>query len=168
MGKGLGSKLDLWLHGKNCVHGHRVATFDVTVRQTPHVFSDSPGIWDYSKANVPEIRRCVNDTDWQDLLNGLNPGDMAAKFTEISLKILSPHIPNKNIKINDKDAPWITPELKSAIKRKHRMFRKYVRRGRSHEDWKTGKESQAENSKQILDAKNSYYLKLGKNCLTPA
>ena len=125
-------------------------------------------IWDYAKANVPEIRRCVNDTDWQDLLNGLHPGDMAAKFTEILLKILSLHIPNKIIRINDKDAPWITPELKSAIKRKHRVLWKYVRRGRSHEDWKTVKEIQTENSKKILDAKYSYYLKLGKNCLTPA
>ena len=87
------------------------------------------------------IRRCVNDTDWQDLLCGLNPGDIAAKFTEILLQILSFHIPNKIIKSNDKDAPWITPELKSAIKRKHRVFRKYVRRGRSREDWKTVKES---------------------------
>ena len=81
-------------------------------------------IWDYSKAIVPEIRRYVNDTDWQDLLNGLNPGGMAAKFTEILLNILSLHILNKIIKINDKDAPWITPDLKSAIKRKHWVFRK--------------------------------------------
>ena len=73
----------------------------------------------------------------------------------------------KIIKINDKDAPWITPELKSAIRCKHRLFRKYVRRGRSHEDWKTVKEIQAENSKKILNAKDSYYLKLGKKLSDP-
>ena len=55
-------------------------------------------IRDYSKANVPEIRRCVNDTDWQDLLRGLNPGDMAARFTENLLKILSLLAPNKIIR----------------------------------------------------------------------
>ena len=92
---------------------------------------------------------------------------MAARFTENLLKVLSLHMPNKIIKINDKDAPWITPELKSAIRRKHRVFRKYVRRGRSHEDWKTVKEIQAENSKKILNAKNSYYLKLGKKLSDP-
>ena len=124
-------------------------------------------IWDYSKANVPLIRRCVNDIDWQDLLSGLNPRDMAAKLTENLLGILSLHIPNKVIKINDKDATWITPELRSAIKRKHRVFRKYIRRGRSEEDWKIVKEVQAENSKKILDAKNSYYLKLGKKLSDP-
>ena len=124
-------------------------------------------IWDYSKANVPLIRSCVNNTDWQDLLSGLNPGEMAAQFTDTLLTILSLHIPNKIIKINDKDAPWITPELKSAIKRKHRVFRKYVIRGRNQEDWKTVKEIQAENSKKIFDAKNSYYLKLGKKLSDP-
>ena len=81
-------------------------------------------------------------------------------------RILTLYIPNKTIKINDKDAPWITPELKSAIKCKHRTFRKYIRRGRNHDDWKTVKKIQAENSKNILDEKKSYYLKLGKNCLT--
>jgi len=123
-------------------------------------------IWDYSKTNVSLIRTCVNDIDWQDLLYGLNPGEMAVSFTENLLRILTLYIPNKTIKINDKDAPWITPELKSAIKRKHRAFRKYIRRGRNHDDWKTVKKIQAENSKKILDAKNSYYLTLGKNCLT--
>ena len=116
---------------------------------------------------MPLIRRCVNDIDWQDLLSGLNPRDMAAKLTENLLGILSLHIPNKVIKINDKDAPWITPELKSAIKRKHRVFRKYIRRGRSEEDLKIVKEVQVENSKIILDAKNSYYLKLGKKLSDP-
>ena len=28
---------------KKFVHGNRMVKFDVTVRQTPHVFSDSPG-----------------------------------------------------------------------------------------------------------------------------
>ena len=124
-------------------------------------------IWDYSKTNVSLIRTCVNDIDWQDLLCGLNPGEMAVSFTENLLRILTLYIPNKTIKINDKDAPWITPELKSAIKRKHRAFRKYIRRGRNHDDLKTVKKIQAENSKKILDAKNSYYLKLGKKLSDP-
>ena len=124
-------------------------------------------IWDYSKTNLSLLRTCVNDIDWQDLLCGLNPGEMAVSFTDNLLRILTLYIPNKTIKINDKDAPWITPKLKSAIKRKHRAFRKYIRRGRNHDDWKTVKKIQAENSKKILDAKNSYYLKLGKKLSDP-
>ena len=159
--------VDYGIHPSLDLHSEHQIIFGKINVSVPSPPAYKRTIWDYAKANVPEIRRYVNDTDWQDLLNGLHPGDMAAKFTEILLKILSLHIPKKIIKINDKDAPWITPELKSAIKRKHRVLWKYVRRGRSHEDWKTVKEIQAESSKKILDAKNSYYLKLGKKLSDP-
>ena len=109
----------------------------------------------------------MNYFDWQDLLCGLDPGEMAVSVTENLLRILTLYIPNKTIKFNDKDAPWIIPELKSAIKRKHRAFRKYIRWMRNHNDWKTVRKLQAENSKNILDAKNSYYLKLGKKLSDP-
>ena len=38
------------------------------------------------------------------------------------------------IKCNDKDAPWITPNVKTAINRKHRVFKKFVDGGRREED----------------------------------
>ena len=34
-------------------------------------------------------------------------------------------IPNKTVTINDKDAPWITPEVKQAIKKNHRVYSKW-------------------------------------------
>ena len=43
MGEGLGSKLDSWLHAKIYFTTIRWLN-DVTVHQTPHVFSDSLGI----------------------------------------------------------------------------------------------------------------------------
>ena len=38
-------------------------------------------------------------------------------FSETFLDIISKHIPNKIITCNDKYAPWITQEVKTAIKR---------------------------------------------------
>ena len=46
---------------------------------------------------------------------------MTEVFTSVLYSILSSHIPNKTIKCNDKDPPWIAKELKSAIRRKHRV-----------------------------------------------
>ena len=51
---------------------------------------------------------------------------MAEKFTSQVHSILSAHIPNKIVKCNDKDPPWMTNELKTAIKRKHRVFGKNI------------------------------------------
>ena len=48
---------------KNLVQGNRVAPCDATVRQTPHVFSDSPGI---SLECLP-----IREEEWNTLLTSL-------------------------------------------------------------------------------------------------
>ena len=66
------------------------------------------------------------------------------------------------IKCNDKDPPWITNELKTGIKRKHRVFKKFLDRGRKQEDWNLVKEVRNETSKMITNAKEKYHQKLGQ------
>ena len=36
-----------------------------------------------------------------------------------------------NVKSNDKDSPWITSKVKTAIRRNSRVYRKWVNRGRN-------------------------------------
>ena len=52
---------------------------------------------------------------------------MVSEFTWTIMGIMSRFIPNKIITCNAKDPPWITPEIKTAIKRKHRVYNKYIR-----------------------------------------
>ena len=92
---------------------------------------------------------------------------MAEIFTSVLHSVLSSHIPNKTVKCNDKDPPWITKEPKSASKRKHRVYRKFVQRGRRPEEWNLVKTIQNRTSKIIIHAKESYYLKLGKKLSDP-
>ena len=54
--------------------------------------------------------------------------EMTQIFTERFLEVMSRNIPNKVITCNDKDAPWITNEVKTAIKR--RVHRKLLLRDR--------------------------------------
>ena len=92
---------------------------------------------------------------------------MADIFTNITFSILSENIPSKIIKCNDKDPPWITNELKTAIKRKHRVFKKFLDRGRRQEDWNLVKEVRNETSKMITNAMKNYYQKLGHKLSDP-
>ncbi len=124
-------------------------------------------IWDYSKADTGTIRDILNCVDWNSRFNGLGSEEMAEVFTSALHSTLSSHIPNKIIKCNDKDPPWITPELKSAIKRKHRVYRKFVQRGRRQEDWNLVKETRNRTSKMIIHEKESYYLHLGRKLSDP-
>ena len=39
---------------------------------------------------------------------------------------LTSYIPNKVVKCCDKDPPWITPGIKTAIKRKQKVYRNFV------------------------------------------
>ena len=59
---------------------------------------------------------------------------MALVFTDTVLEIFSRNIPNKVVTCHDKDAAWITPQVKAAIKRNSRIYTKWNKRGRKPEE----------------------------------
>ena len=124
-------------------------------------------IWDYEKANVEDIRRALSETDWQTLFFRLSANEMALVFTDTVLDIFSRNIPNKIVTCHDKDAAWITPQVKTAIKRNTRVYTKWNKRGRKPEERAKVIEIQTQTSKLIKEAKNSYYEKLGKSLSDP-
>ena len=72
--------------------------------------------------------------DWISLFSNLNVHEMALVFTDTVLDIFFKNISNKTVKIHDKDAVWITPQVKTAIKRNSRAYCKWNKRGRKPED----------------------------------
>ena len=79
-------------------------------------------IWDYPKANEQAICDSINAVNWPDNFRDLDSKEMVKVFTD--------KLPNKIVKFNDKDQPWITPQLKTAIKCNHRIYSKFVQSGR--------------------------------------
>ena len=71
------------------------------------------------------------------------------------------HISNEIITCNDKDAPWITPQVKTSIKRSTRVYRKWVKRGKNPGKYKNVREVQNISGKLINQAKKIYYHNLG-------
>ena len=92
---------------------------------------------------------------------------MAELFTNTLYSLFLNHIPNRVLKIDDKDPPWINHSIKTAIKRKHRFYRKFLDRGRRQEDWALVKEARYEASKMIIDAKDEYFRNLGRKLADP-
>ena len=122
MDYGIHSSLDNCCHHQN-IHGK----VNISIPSPPPF---KRRIWDNAKANKDEIRECLNNIDWHYKLNNLSATDMVSEFTSTLMDVMSRFIANKMIACNDKDPPWITPEIKTAIKHKHRVYNKYVRRGR--------------------------------------
>ena len=124
-------------------------------------------VWDYSKANIQKIRDTVNSVDWKAEFSDPNPENMVAILTEKLLSIVTDNIPNQLIRFSDKDPPWMSLELKTAIKRKHRVYKKFLQRGRSQDNMNKVKAVQYEVSKMIQKAREDYYFKIGHKLSDP-
>ena len=83
------------------------------------------------------------------------------------VRIFSEFIPNKTITYDNRDPPWMTPSLKSAIKRKHRVYNKYAKRGRKPDDWEYVRTIRNETSSKITQAKDEYFSSLGMKLSDP-
>ena len=118
-------------------------------------------MWDYKTAKIDLIRNDLLNTNWESLFLGLNTDEMSLVFTDTLLSIFSRYISNNIITCNDKDAPWITSVVKSAIRRNSRVYRKWVTRGRKPNDHNKVREVQNSTNKTICEAKRSYFEKLG-------
>ena len=125
-------------------------------------------IWDYKLADKNKICQDISDVDWESLFFNKSVHVMSKVFTETFLNIISKHIPNKIITCNDKDAPWITQEVKTAIKRNSRVYRKWVIRGRNPAEREHVRGVQNITNKLIKHAKQNYFQRLGDKLSNPA
>ena len=99
------------LHSKHHII-HRSLNF-----HNPSPPPDKRKVWDYKTAKIDLIRNDLLNTNWESLFLGLNTDEMSLVFTDTLLSIFSRYISNNIITCNDKDAPWITSAVKSAIRR---------------------------------------------------
>ena len=76
---------------------------------------------------MQSIINSINNVKWVNNLHPLGPSEVVDYFTTTLYKIMLLHISNESIKISDKDPPWLTHELKTAIKQKRRVYKKFVR-----------------------------------------
>ena len=75
-------------------------------------------IWDYNKANTDKIRSTLSSIDWIGLFKDKCPDIMVDLFQSKFLATMNSFIPNKIVIMNERDAPWVTPQVKSALKKK--------------------------------------------------
>ena len=125
-------------------------------------------VWDYHKVDSEELKNKLNSIGWRELFQDMNVNMMTETFTKTVLEIINSTIPNKIITCNEKDPLWMTPEVKTAIKRKHRVYKKYVARGRRDDELDYMKMIRNETTHLIDRAKESYFEKLGKKLCDPS
>ena len=87
---------------------------------------------------------------------------MTDVFYNTLMTVLNKYIPNKIFTFNDRDPPWMTREIKTAIKRKHRVYKKFNSRGRNPADWERIRILRNETTYLVDAAKDNYFKSLGR------
>ena len=116
-------------------------------------------LWSYNRADNAAIREKLTIIDWNVLFANKNVNEMTEIFNSKVIAIMDKHIPNKNVIINDKDAPWITKHIKNKVKRKLKLYKKWKETS-NIADKKKFKEIQAEIFKLVNEAKLAHHQKV--------
>lgn len=124
-------------------------------------------IWDFSRANTDEIRRAMNQLDWEREFAGLNLDERVLRLSDYILNIFSNLVPNKTITVRDKDALWMTPAIKDIIRKKSRLYKKYVKNGRGDTYYQALRDITYKCKFAIIEAKKLYFSRLAENLNDP-
>ena len=141
---------------------HHEIIFGKVAVSVPHPPPYKRRLWDHKIADDLSIRKSLMNIDQYLEFSDLEPNVMVDKFTEIILSIIAESVPNRVISVNEKDPIWITKEVKTAIKRKHRIYNKYIKGGSKQEDWEQVGIVRNQTTHLIDEAKESYFKSLGK------
>ena len=90
-----------------------------------------------------------------------------ATFNDTVLNTFLNFVPNKCITIDEKDPVWMNETLKSKIKAKNILYKKYIQNGRFESDFIFIENLITELNVLVSSTKASYYKNLGKNLNNP-
>ena len=124
-------------------------------------------LWDYSMANENFIRRSLLNVDWKAALNNLHVNDQVKFLTSCILNVFNNFVPSKTIIFKDKDPPWMNNKIRQLCLNKAKIYKTYVKRGRTNADKENLRNITNFSANIILDAKTRYLSCLGNKLNNP-
>ena len=76
------------------------------------------------------------------------------------LNIFRNYIPNKKCKCDYRQPPWMTNSIKKSLKERSKLTKCYYKNGQKKSDYEKLLEKSSDCTKEILEAKNNYILKM--------
>ena len=86
-------------------------------------------VWDYKNAKVENIQRSVSGIDWNFIIQEKTVYQKVNILNDCLLNVFQNFIPNKKIKFNYKDPPWMTEIVKSKLSERSNLVQRYYRNG---------------------------------------
>ena len=91
-------------------------------------------VWHYNRAQGDLVQKTIAHFDWDRAFTNLSVNDQVELFEITLLNIFRNFIPHETIKCSHKDPPWINKKIKSALRHKNRLYKKYISGGKKQED----------------------------------
>ena len=92
-------------------------------------------IWDYSNADILNIRKSISSINWSNLFSDNHIDIQFSIFEECVLKVFKNFVPNKYVVFDDKEPAWVYQAIKQLINENDSFFfSKYQSQGRRDQD----------------------------------
>ena len=162
-GLSVGSGVHASLH-LNCHHQIIYSTFNLNICYPPPY---QRLVWDYKKTDPNSIRKALDLVNWEKLFDQKSIDAQVATFNDTVLNIFCSFVPNKYITIDNKDPVWMNETIKSKMKAKNILYKRYIQNGRFESDFIFLENLITELNEFISSTSASYYENRGKKLNNP-
>ena len=83
-------------------------------------------VWHYKLARVDLIKRSIEGFNWTRAFRNQSVNEQVEILNNTLLNIFRNFIPHETIKCKSKDPPWLSKEIKIALRKKNRLYKKYI------------------------------------------
>ena len=123
--------------------------------------------WDYKKTHSKMTRKALDMVNWEKLFDKKDLNAQVIALNETILNIFRNYVPNKYIIVDDKDPEWMSETIKSKMKAKTRLYKRYIKNRSFESDFVFIESLVNEINDLVSNAKNLYYNKLAKRLKNP-
>ena len=108
---------------------------------------------------MDNIKYAISSFNWSKAFENLSIDGKVKHLNETLLNIFQNYIPNKKIKCDYCQPPWINDNIRSSLKKRSKLTKIYCKNGLRKSDHIKVLEKSTECTKKILEAKKTIYLK---------
>ena len=123
-------------------------------------------VWDYKNASAVSIQR--SSIDWDFLFWGKSINKKVDMLNECLKNIFHNFVPNKVIKCDYRQPPWMTDSINNELKERAKLTKKYFKGGKKDSDLVQITALSNECIKTILKAKEKYISQLSQKLIDPS
>ena len=117
---------------EKCHHNIIFSKTDIHVPLLPAYIRE---VWDYSKANAENIKKVISSFNWNKTFENLSIDAKVELLNETLLNIFRKYIPNKKIKWDYRQPPWMIDNIKRKLKQRTKLIKCFYKNGQMKCDY---------------------------------